>query len=301
MRRWTDEEIAYLETHYQNVPYSEIGEYLGRSEGSVRNKCHRLWGDSKSPYWTEDEIALLKEYYQADTLLLDKLSDKLGRHKTNVSRKAREFGLTAVENHQLTPKGRRAVSKKARRWIKENGHPKGFQGHRHTARAKRIISEKSKNMWADDDHVLNSEEHKQQLSDRLMKARRTMSNPYSRAKQGTREDLGIFVRSAWEANYARYLQWLKENDAIADWEYEPKVFEFTAIKRGTRSYTPDSKVTNLDGSVEWHEVKGWMDAKSKTRIKRFRKYFPEEKLVIIDEDFYRAIRNQCKYLVPNWE
>ena len=40
-------------------------------------------------------------------------------------------------------------------------------------------------------------------------------------KAGWREigDKRCYFKSAWEANYARYLQWLKENGRIIDWEY----------------------------------------------------------------------------------
>jgi len=118
---------------------------------------------------------------------------------------------------------------------------------------------------------------------------------------GIRSDLGIFVRSAWEANYARYLTFLVGVGEIQGWEYEAETFEFDAIKRGTRSYTPDFKVTNLDGAVEYHEVKGWMDPKSNTKLKRMARYHPDITIILIDKDAYYAIRRECKNLVPNWE
>jgi len=118
---------------------------------------------------------------------------------------------------------------------------------------------------------------------------------------GIRSDLGIFVRSSWEANYARYLTFLVGLGEIQGWEYEPETFEFDAIKRGTRSYTPDFKVTNLDGAVEYHEVKGWMDPKSNTKLKRMARYHPDITIILIDKEAYYAIRRECKNLVPNWE
>lgn len=85
---------------------------------------------------------------------------------------------------------------------------------------------------------------------------------------GTREDLGIYVRSRWEANYARYLNWLKSLGEIRDWKYEPDTFEFADIKRGTRFYTPDFKITEKNGETVYHEVKGWLDQRSATKLKR---------------------------------
>lgn len=121
------------------------------------------------------------------------------------------------------------------------------------------------------------------------------------AKGGTREDLGIYVRSSWEANYARYLKFLKAREQILDWEYEPKVFEFHAIKRGVRSYVPDFRVTELGGSIVWHEVKGYMDDKSKTKLNRMAKFYPEEKVIVIGSKEMREIKNKLAALIPLWE
>jgi len=84
-----------------------------------------------------------------------------------------------------------------------------------------------------------------------------------------------------EANYAKRLQFLKENGQILEYEHEPKVFYFEKIKRGIRAYKPDFRVDYPDGTHEWHEVKGYMDKASETKIKRFQQYYPEEKLVVI--------------------
>ncbi len=126
---------------------------------------------------------------------------------------------------------------------------------------------------------------------------------YSRAKGGRREDLGFYVRSAWEANYARYLNFLQGKGEICRYEYEPDTFYFEAIKRGTRSYTPDFKVWVTDDerlSYEYHEVKGWLDQKSATKLNRMAKYYPGEKIVVIGKDEYRAIK-KWSALIPGWE
>lgn len=100
-------------------------------------------------------------------------------------------------------------------------------------------------------------------------------------------DKRCFFRSMWEARYAKYLQSLKNNNVIKDWSHEPKTFWFMEIKRGVRSYKPDFLVENINGTHYWVEVKGFMDAKSATKIKRFRKYYPEETLQVMDEKFFR--------------
>lgn len=127
--------------------------------------------------------------------------------------------------------------------------------------------------------------------------------PYGkRSKAGKREDLGgLYVRSSWEANYCRYLNWLIKMGEIKSWEYEPDTFEFEKIKRGSRFYTPDFKIYENDGRIIYHEIKGWMDPKSKTKLKRMAKYYPEIKIILIDKDAYYAIAKQVKNFIPHWE
>lgn len=154
----------------------------------------------------------------------------------------------------------------------------------------------SRALWA-------SEEMRQALSDRtsLRHALTPMDSPqYSNRKSGHREDLGIFVRSAWEANYARYLNWLISQRQIKSWRYEPVTFWFEKIKRGVRSYKPDFEITNLDDSIEYHEVKGYDHPRGITARKRMAIYHPHVKLVLIDEAQYKEIR-KWKRLMPDWE
>ena len=120
---------------------------------------------------------------------------------------------------------------------------------------------------------------------------------------GWREIGGInkYYRSKWEANYARYLEWLKKNKQIEDWKHEPKTFWFESIKRGTRSYLPDFWIKENNGSEVYCEVKGYMDSKSHTKLKRMAKYYPEVKLILVDKTAYLAVAKKAKYLVEGWE
>lgn len=103
-----------------------------------------------------------------------------------------------------------------------------------------------------------------------------------------------YFRSKWEANFARYLQFCKENDHIFDWEYEPETFWFTEIKRGVRSYKPDFKRYNSETQWDWIEVKGYMDSRSLTKIKRFRKYYPKEILLVYDAEWFKDYESILK-------
>lgn len=133
------------------------------------------------------------------------------------------------------------------------------------------------------------------------KAKTMQGADYTRARGGKRSDLGDrYFRSAWEANYARYLNWLVGQRVIAAWEYEPQTFVFHGVSRGVLSYTPDFKVTDFDGSYEWHEIKGWMDDKSKAKLKRMAKFYPNEIVIVIGHDEYRAISKWAP-LIGGWE
>jgi predicted nucleic acid-binding Zn ribbon protein len=180
--------------------------------------------------------------------------------------------------------------------ISEGRHAKGMLGKKHTAAAKQASSAASKRMW---EIMPDEERERRALAMAQMASRqRPTENTYSRTKKGRRSDLGdMFFRSAWEANYAR---WLNFRQDVASWEYEPQRFEFP-IKRGTNSYLPDFRVTLTNGTIEWHEVKGWMTQKSATALKRFAKYYPTETLVLIDESAYRSIAKFARGVVPCWE
>jgi len=126
---------------------------------------------------------------------------------------------------------------------------------------------------------------------------------YSRCKKGWVElgDRRFFARSRWEANYGRYLEWLRINKHITDWKHEPETFWFDGIKRGVMSYLPDFKVILNDGKVVFHEVKGWMDSKSKTKLKRMKKYHPTVSLLVLDSGWFKRNSRTMAALIPGWE
>lgn len=102
-------------------------------------------------------------------------------------------------------------------------------------------------------------------------------------------DRRVYLRSNWEVKFAEYLEMLKKGGAIKSWEYEPKTFWFMEIKRGVRSYKPDFMVVDNGDKVTWYEVKGFMDGRSVTKLKRMKKYYPDEQVRVIDRDWF--VRN----------
>jgi hypothetical protein len=203
---------------------------------------------------------------------------------------------------------REARSAAAKKRIRENGHPRGMLGKKHSDETKRILRIKSMR-----NRLRLTQEEVDAITEKMNKTKLERygtagpsifrcSNPYSRARRGKRPDLGdIFFRSRWEANYARYLNWLISNGKIQSWRYEVKTFVFDGIKRGTLTYTPDFEVVENDGGIVYHEVKGWMDAKSKTRLKRMKKYHPDVRILVVAQKQYKEIERTVSTIIPNWE
>ncbi len=92
----------------------------------------------------------------------------------------------------------------------------------------------------------------------------------------------VYFRSRAEHRHAAHLEMLRAAGVITAWEHEPLRFDFAGIRRGTTSYLPDFRVTYPDGRVEYHEVKGWLDPKSRTQLTRMAKYHPGVTVVLIN-------------------
>jgi hypothetical protein len=309
-RCWTPEEDRYLTDNYLSQTRHEIAANLGRTIGSVRKRCSTLGLNHKHPALPEGVKAYIKQWYSEHSLKgdlqLDQLALLLGMDKANVCREARKMGLTDITrklNKDMI--GERAERQK--RNIATNGHPRGMLGKHHSDDFKAKQS-KDKKKWAANEtpmeRYLRTTKIIQTRIERYGTAGPSFlisSNPYSRTKSGKREDLNNqFFRSSWEANYARYLNFLIQQGEVASWEFEPKTFVFHGVERGQLTYTPDFKVVYPDGSYEWHEVKGWMDAKSKAKLKRMEKFYPDEKLIVIGADEYRALAKWSS-LIDGWE
>jgi hypothetical protein len=131
---------------------------------------------------------------------------------------------------------------------------------------------------------------------------------------GKRADLNNqYVRSAWEANICRWL-----NHKQISYQYEPKVFPFIEFKHGTTSYCPD---LFLPTTGEWIEIKGFLDGRSKTAIRRFKKYYPEhfaklraivgssntkaaeffKEMGVPIYGYYNELKKEFRKTIPGWE
>lgn len=313
----TEKELAIIQQHYKTHTHKQIADMLGKSHHAVRNACSERGLTKRNDSWSEEELSKLIAWYLRpeakgkDTLRLECLAADLGRLKSNVSRKAKALGLTNKSRPVCTPDALQAMSERTSKAIKQHGHPRGALGLKHSVSTRKRIGKKSAKHWDDlkSRPVLLELRRQKQVATCIERygtgcaaqAFGKGQNVYSRCRRGIREDLGFFVRSRWEANYARYLKWLESRGEIAAWEYEPLTFRFDGVKRGPYTYKPDFKVVEKDGAVAFHEVKGWMDSASKGKLKRFGKFFPQHKLVVVEQKAYRSIERLASSVVPHWE
>jgi hypothetical protein len=280
LKEWTDEELKYLIENYKSLSYDEIGRNLGRTRKAITIKVFALGLDSKrDPFWSDIEIEYLKKVYEdagdEQSIQYDVLEEKFGRLRSNICRKARELGLTN-KNRVKTDLQKEENGIKMKKWHETHEHPRGMLG--------KHVSEKNKILYRQlyTGRKMNFTE--EQLQGYRMRARETIgklmngTNMYSRTKSGIRADLqNKFFRSSWEANYARILDFQN-----IKWLYEPKTFFFEGEQRGGTFIIPDFQLTELDA---WVEVKGWLDSRSKSKLTKFKKYYPlefEKLMLIID-------------------
>lgn len=250
----------------------------------------------KIKLWSDEDTQTLLKYYGTETML--ELSGRLDRSVGAIRGKKERLGLSKWNNDN--------------RWssqqlnILEGAYSLGVKaGDLDLDSLSKLIGKSKPNICrkARELGLTNQKRQKAYLTHQSQEARDAISrravdrlknqNNYAHIKNGwiTIGGKEYFFRSKWEMNYASYLEWLLQSNAIDSWQYEVDTFWFEKIKRGVRSYTPDFKVVKK-GLVEYHEVKGYMNPKSITKLKRMRIYYPEVKMVLIDEPVYKSLKKQ---------
>ena len=285
---WTKEEIEFLIKNYSQKGKMFCVDSLKKREPQIRSMAAKLKLriDKNSDFFKEFQYRAAKS----------KVGKKRPEHSELMKKYTKE-GRFKVLTGERSEEQRKNISEKTKKRIAEKGHPKGMLGKTHSDENKFKLSEKSKKMWLDDNHIVNSSEHrekraKQQSEIMIQRLKINPENQYSRVKKGkvTIEDKTFFARSRWEANVGAYLQYLKDSELITDWQHEAEEYRFEAIKRGVMSYLPDFKITRLDGSFYLIEVKGYMDNKSKTKLNRMKKYFPHIFIDLIEAKRYKQLQ-----------
>lgn len=95
-RKWTKEEIRFLEDNLSEMTYAELGEALGRSTQAVKTKMHKCGLPSarsgRAGLWTEEEVGFLEDNFLNVTH--EVIGEMMGRTLGAIRHKAVERGLT---------------------------------------------------------------------------------------------------------------------------------------------------------------------------------------------------------------
>lgn len=105
--------------------------------------------------------------------------------------------------------------------------------------------------------------------------------------QDYRPDLGIKVRSSWEANVFRVLKFKQ-----IPFEYERELYSFSDFAYLPDFFLPENVII---------EVKGFWDSESRKKIFSLQKEHPEFKILPVDRDMYESLQNRFSPVIPNWE
>jgi len=112
-------------------------------------------------------------------------------------------------------------------------------------------------------------------------------------KGGFREDIGLYVRSRWEANYIRYLIHTGH-----EFKYEPKQFLITLPDGTQHSYTPDLLVDDH----HYVEIKGWMRAdRRQAEVIKHAQSQINKPLTLLTQSGYKKLEQQFSNKIPDWE
>jgi hypothetical protein len=289
IKKWSSDDLIFLKVNYPIKGKLWCMNAMDRTESSIRYKASelKLTLDKNSDFF--------KEWQNRAA------NSKIGKKRPDQANVIKKLHLEG--KLKKTELQNQAMSQRVKEWYLINPHPKGMKGKFHTEQTKLAIGENTKISFKN-----RTEEQKITRIFKMMKTKEKngTTNPQRDGctwKSGWREIGGIkkYYRSRWEANYARFLQWLKENGKIKDWKHEPQTFWFEGVKRGCVSYLPDFWVEELNESTSFHEVKGWMDDRSKTKLKRMKKYYPNISLVLIQRKEYKVIENNFSKIIIGWE
>ena len=265
-KRYSEKEDNIIKEHYHILGAQELSKILNRTPKSIICRVYKICAENWRKNWTPVEVDYLVSYYKEtkkEDFDLNILSNYLGRDKSTVCGKASELGLTDVsrknsDSHKL------ASGNGMKKWHSEHEHPRGMLNKNHSPDVCKRIGDGHKGMkyhLSDEEKKARSERSRKRAIE-LMKN----GNAFSRTKAGIRKDLGIYMRSNWEANYARIL-----NLENKKWDYEKNIFNLKTEKEGIKDYIIDFTIE--DGFVE---VKGWLDPKSKKTLKMFKECCIEE-------------------------
>lgn len=91
LQKASDQQL--IQSYKRHGSVWKVAEEFGMCGQSVHERLKKLGFKSPSQ-WTEEQIAMLRKAYSSRPVGLDDLAAAVGKNKCNVSRKARQLGLT---------------------------------------------------------------------------------------------------------------------------------------------------------------------------------------------------------------
>lgn len=293
---------------------SRVAKILGMSHSGVSKRLRKLGYDTsrlrRESLWTKEQDDILLQEYEnyRDRNQLASLAKKIGRSVFAINRRAAKFGLTNKDYNFIMTKERHDILSKGRKRFLEN-HPE-YKSNIGVFSRERVYttedcakrSEIMKSKWKDPNSAYRKGSFLSELKERLSKARYNVKQGYTRGIEsnvsfGEKE---YRFRSSWERNFAFYMEYIKCKREIKDWYYESEIFSFPQNEYGFKTYKPDFKIVHNDGSVEYIELKGWVNKKALDKMELMARYFPEVKIELYDGDKYNEIKKKYSHLV-DWD
>lgn len=282
----------------------KVGEEIGMSGQQVHVRLTKIGAITPMNVMTEPEIQRIREVYESGIMhgdaKLKELSKELNRTIPFISRFAGRMGLTTY-SREHTEKAKKAVGDRTKKWIKKNGHPRGMLGKTHTAEVRENVGRASVWKWMS----LTQKDHNRRVMQANLKKRENGAMLHNEGDgkktwKGQWAQVGPhyhYFRSSWEIRYAQYLEELWDNGEIQYWEPEESTFWFEDTSSLVHSYTPDFTVYENDYSETYHEVKGWMDDRSKKCLELMDKEYPQIKLTVIDSKKFKKLFGTSKPII----
>jgi hypothetical protein len=109
-KKWTDEQINFIKSNYQDMSSRQIASALGKSLHSVQSQVYFL-GLEKNIVWTPEKKNMLKKLYAK--MSPDELAQKLGCAKSSLFKQAKMIGI---------PRKKPLWSKEEIAYLKQNFH-----------------------------------------------------------------------------------------------------------------------------------------------------------------------------------
>jgi hypothetical protein len=292
---WTPEQEAFLVANYPAKGRAWCASAMGMTDAQIRQKASRmkLRAMGRSEAWIIGQAKAAKS----------KIGKKRPGQSAVMKRLHREGKLVSSFDARSRASKRAWATSPKMKPPTYSDHPRGMLKKKHSDEARGAIGRASRKHWSTLTGAQIQERSVKTVKTRVANGNYALPRPNTTWKGGWREIGGVkkYYRSRWEANFARYLQWLKERNEIASWAHEPKVFWFDGIRRGTVSYLPDFCVIENNGKEVYYEVKGWMDKRSATKLKRMKKYHPDVTLILVAQKQYEAIARSVSKLIQGWE